>query len=217
MSNGNRGFIVLVLIIVTSMLMTASIFASTVLAVKKASSSVKTVHKTPSKTTSTVAHSHIMGVKVLSVHTIPSKVAAGTTFSLGALVLNNSTATITFANGTCARSPLSVTFDKNVVPISQSVASASCKALQATLQPGERSQIISSNLSGMAYRATAPGMTNASIIFKYGVEIPTSKSAISDTYSRTYTFNIQPASIHQPAIPSTSTSTTTTTSRNLLH
>lgn len=216
MSNRNIGYMLLALIILTFTLMTASIFASTVFAVKKASTStsVRTVHKTPSKTTTTtVAHSHIMGVKVLSVHTIPSKVAAGTTFRLGALVLNNSTATITFTNGTCARSPLSVTFDKNVVPTSQSVASASCKALQATLKPGERTQIISPNLSGMTYRATAPGMTNASIIFKFAVEIPASKSPISDTYSRTYAFNIQ------PAIPSTtpSTTTTATTSRNLLH
>jgi hypothetical protein len=221
MSNGNVGWMLSTLIILTLMLITASIFASPVLAVKKgssssSSSSVKTVHK-PGKTTTTVAHSHIMGVKVLSVHTIPSKVPVGTTFSLGALVLNNSTATITFANGTCAPSPLSVTFDKNVVPASQSVAAASCKALKATLKPGERSPIMSPIISGMTYRATAPGMTNASIIFKYAVEIPTSKSPISDTYSRTYAFNIQPSS-HQPAIPSTTASTTSTTpSRNLLH
>jgi hypothetical protein len=105
MSNGNVGWMLSALIIVTLMLITASILVSPVLAVKKSSSSssngsLKTVHKTPGKTTTTVAHSHIIGVKVLSVHTIPSKVAVGKTFSLGALVLNNSTATITFAKGT---------------------------------------------------------------------------------------------------------------------
>jgi hypothetical protein len=191
--------------------MTASVFTGPVLAVKKSSaSSVKTIHETPSKTTTTtVAHSHITGVKVLSVHTIPSKVAVGKTFSLGALVFNNSSATITFANGTCAPSPLSITFDKNVVPESQSAA-ASCKAQQATLKPGERSQIINPNLSGITYRATAPGMTNATIIFKYAVEIPTSKSPISDTYSRTYAFEIQPGS-QQPATTSSITTSAPTT------
>jgi hypothetical protein len=216
MSNGNISWMLFALIIVTVMLVTASIFASLVLAVKKgSSSSVKTVHK-PGKTTTTVAHSHIMGVKVLSVHTIPSKVPVGTTFSLGALILNNSTATITFANGTCAPSPLSVTFNKNAIPETQA-ASASCKPQQATLKPGERSQIVSPNLSSIIYRATAAGTTNATIIFKYGVEIPSSRSPIIDTYSRTYAFDIQPSS-HQPVIPSTTASTsTTTTSRNLLH
>jgi hypothetical protein len=190
------------------MLTTASVFTGPVLAVKKSSaSSVKTIHETPSKTTTTnVAHSHIRGVKVLSVHTIPSKVAVGKTFSLGALVFNNSSAIITFANGTCAPSPLSVTFNKNAVPETQAAA-ASCKAEQATLKPGEHSQIITPNLLGVTYRATAAGTTNATIIFKYAVEIPTSKSPISDTYSRTYAFEIQPGS-QQPATTSTSTITT---------
>ena len=53
-------------------------------------------------------------------------------------------------------------------------------------------------------------MTNATIIFKYAVEIPTSKSPISDTYSRTYAFEIQPGS-QQPATTSTITTSTATT------
>jgi len=196
---------------ITLMLITASVFTGPVLAVKKSSaSSVKTIHEIPSKTTTTtVAHSHIRGVKLLSVHTIPSKVAVGKTFSLGGFVFNNSSATITFANGTCAPSPLSVTFNKNAVPETQAAA-ASCQAQQATLKPGERSQIITPNLLGITYRATAPGMTNATIIFKYAVEIPTSKSPISDTYSRTYAFEIQPGS-QQPATTSSITTSAPTT------
>ena len=210
MTNRHAEWALLSIATITLMLITASVFTGPVLAVKKSASSVKTIHETPSKTTTTtVAHSHISGVKVLSVHTIPSKVAVGKTFSLGALVFNNSSATITFANGTCAPSPLSVTFNKNAVPETRAAA-ASCQAQQATLKPREHSQIITPNLLGITYRATAPGMTNATIIFKYAVEIPTSKSQISDTYSRTYAFEIQPGS-QQPATTSTITTGAPTT------
>jgi hypothetical protein len=208
MTNRQAEWALLSIATITLMLITASVFTGSVLAVKKSSaSSVKTIHETPSKpTTTTVAHSHIRGVKLLSFHTIPSKVAVGQTFSLGGLVFNNSSATITFANGTCAPSPLSVTFNKNAVPETQAAA-ASCKPQQATLKPGEHSQMVSPNLSAIIYRATAAGTTNATMIFKYGVEIPTIKSPISDSVSRTYAFGIQPGS-QQP--PTTSTITTTT-------
>jgi hypothetical protein len=218
MTNLNANWSLVAVIVIALLLTIATISASPTLAVKKSSSpSIKTTHKASStKISATPTAHHISGVKLLSVHTIPSKVAVGNTFSVGGSVLNNSSATITFANGTCAASPLSIKFNKNVVPESRSAAS--CKAQLATLKPGERSQIIQPNLSGITYRATAPGMTNASMIFKYAVETPTSKSPTSDTYSRTYAFVIQPGS-NQPAIPNTTPSptTTATTSRNLLH
>jgi len=47
-------------------------------------------------------------------------------------------------------------------------------------------------MTGMAYRATAHGMTNATMILKYGVETTTSKLPIGDSISRVYAFNIQP-------------------------
>jgi hypothetical protein len=176
-------------ILITLMLTTSSIFASSVLAVKNgSSSSVTTVHKTPSKTTT--AH-HVKGVKVFRIHTIPSKVAIGNTFGLRGIVFNNSTATITFANGTCT-SPISITFNKNVM-IQPQATTASCKAQLVTLKPGEQSPILSPNLSGITYRATAPGMTNATMTFKYGAVTATSKSPISDSVSRVYSFNILPA------------------------
>jgi hypothetical protein len=73
-------------------------------------------------------------------------------------VFNNSTATITFANGTCT-SPLSITFNKNVMTEPQATATT-CKMQQVTLRPGEQSPILTPNLSGITYRATAPGMTS---------------------------------------------------------
>jgi hypothetical protein len=169
--------------------------------------------------THTSTHYHIKGVKLLHVHTIPSKIAVGNTFSLQGIVYNNSSATITFANGTCTtRSlPLSITFNRNVMTGTKAAAT-SCKPQQVTLKPGDQSRIQSPNLSSIAYKATAPGMTNATMIFKYAVETPTSKSPIIDTISRTYAFDIQPSN-HQPVIASTSASTVTTatTNRNLLH
>ena len=124
---------------------------------------------------------------------MPSKVAVGNTFGLRGIVFNNSTATITFANGTCT-SPLSITFNKNVM-IQPQATTATCKAQQVTRKLGEQSHVRSPNLLGLTYRATAPGITNATMTFKYGALAATSKSPASDTISRVYTFNILPAGL----------------------
>ena len=181
MANLETRWALLAIATMTIMLMTASVFLGPALAVKK-STSVKAIPKTPSKTTT------VKGVKVLSVHTAPSKIAVGNTFGLQATVFNNSTATISFANGTCT-SPLSITFNKNVIT-EPKATTVSCKAQKATLKPGEQSPISSSSIS---YRATAPGITNATMIFKYGAGPASSKSPTTDSYSRTYSFNIQAA------------------------
>ena len=159
----------------------------------------------------TSTHYHIRGVKLLDVHTIPSKVAVGNIFSLVGIVINNSTATITFANSTCATLPpsLSVTFNRNVMTETK-VAATSCKPQQVTLKPGHQSGIQSPNLSRIAYKATNPGMTNATMIFNYGVETTTSKNPVSDSTSRFFAFSIQPGVQQPAATSSTSTSTTTT-------
>lgn len=143
------------------------------------------------KTSSKTGFVHIKGVKVLKVHTVPSKVTAGSTFGLRGVVVNNSTATISFANGTCTL-PLSVTFNKNARGEPQTTT-ASCKAQQVRLKPGGQSPILISNLSGIAYKAISPGTTNATLNFKYGVVSPTSNSPIGDNVSRVYTFNILPS------------------------
>jgi hypothetical protein len=67
---------------------------------------------------------------------------------------------------------------------------AACKAQQVTLKSGEQSAILSPNMSGTTYRATAPGTTNASMTFKYGVEITTSKTPLSESISRFFAFTI---------------------------
>jgi hypothetical protein len=50
----------------------------------------------------------------------------------------------------------------------------------------------------MAYKATAPGITNATMTFKYGVETTTSKTPVGDSISRFFAFSIQPGT-QQPA------------------
>jgi hypothetical protein len=199
MVNLKAAWILLGVLTMTLTLTTAPILPGSVLAVKKSTSS----GKTSSKAATTSSH-HVKGVKVSRVHTIPSKVAVGNTFGLRGIVFNNSTATITFANGTCT-APLSITFNKNVMTVPQPTP-ASCKAQQVTLKPGEQSPILSPNLSGITYRATAPGMTNATMTFKYGVTTATSKSPISDIISRVYTFNILPAGSHPASLQPTTQS-----------
>ena len=198
---------------ITMILLTAFILDSPSLsqAAKKGSRSHS--KKTSSKsTTSTSAPTaiHVKGVKVLRVHTVPSKVAVGNTFNLRGVVINNSTATITFDNGTCI-SPLSVTFNKNAIT-EPHLTTASCKSQTVTLKPGGQSPVLSPNLSGKIYRATAPGTTNATLTFKYGAIMPTtSKSHISDSLTRVYTFNILPTG----ATSSPSTSSASLPSKSL--
>ena len=156
----------------------------------------------------TPAHYHIKGVKLLHVHTTPSKIVVGNTFSLQGIVYNNSSATISFSNGTCTipSPPLSITFNRNVMT-ETNAAGTSCKPHQVTLKPGEQSGIQSPNLYGMAYKATTPGMTNTTMTFKYGVETTTSKTPVKDSISRFFAFSIQPGT-QQPATTSPSTTTT---------
>jgi hypothetical protein len=159
----------------------------------------------------TPAHYHIKGVKLLHVHTIPSKIVVGNTFSLQGIVYNNSSATIAFANGTCTTpsSSLSITFNGNVMTETKGTGTT-CKPQQVSLKPGEKSGVQSPNLYGMNYKATAPGITNATMIFKYGVETATSKTLLSDSISRFFAFNIQPDTQRPAATSTTSTPTTTT-------
>lgn len=148
-------------------------------------------------------------MKVLHVHTIPSTVTVGNAFNLQGIVFNNSSATIILDNGTCTPSPLSITFNANVVTELKAATVSSCKSQQVLLKPGEQSGIQAPNPSGMAYKATNHGLTNTTMTFKYGVETPTNKSPINDSISRGYTFNIQSGNGQAP--------TTTGTASQLQH
>ncbi len=183
------GFAISAVVIMIIMVILAPIFYDQILAAKK--SSTKSSSKTTTKKTTTTHH--VKGVKVFHVHTVPSKVAVGSTFGLRGIVFNNSTATITFSNGTCT-APLSIIFSKNVVTQTNTqTTTGTCKPQEVTLKPGEQSPILSPNLSGITYSATSPGSTNATMTFKYGAITTASKSPISDSITRVYTFNILPS------------------------
>ncbi len=135
------------------------------------------------------SHFHIKGIKLLHIHTYPPKVYVGNIFGLRATAFNNSTFTISLANGTCL-SPLSIKFDKNVITENLTKHSA-CIDRQALLGPGAQTQVFSSNLSKSAYKAISAGVANATIIFKYEVLTPSGKSFINDSVSRTYSMEVQ--------------------------
>jgi hypothetical protein len=200
MVDGKSELVIFAILIITLTLMLAPMALHSVFAIKSISSA-----KTSTKV-------HLRGVKVLRIHTVPSKVTAGSTFGLRGVVVNNSTATITFANGTCT-SPLTVTFNKNAISEPQT-KTASCKAQLVTLKPGGQSPILVSSLSGIAYKATSPGTTNATLIFKYGVITSTSKTPIGDSISRVYTFNILPTGTTPTPTPATTHSPTAQSSRS---
>jgi type II secretory pathway component PulC len=190
------GLAISAIVIMIIMVIMASIISEQILAAKKSStksssSGSKSSSKTTTKKTTTIHH--VKGVKVFHVHAVPSKVTVGSTFSFRGIVFNNSTATITFSNGTCT-APLSITFNKNVMTEPQTTT-GTCKPQEVTLKPGEQSPILSPNLSGITYRATSPGSTNATMTFKYGAIPTTSKSPISDSITRVFTFNIMPSGV----------------------
>ena len=178
----------LFIIIAVSFILIGATFTGPILAIKE-SSNISTDRESFKTVATSTTHNQIKGVKILDVHTIPSTVVVDKTFSIRGTVTNNSTATITFPNGTC-NSPVSLDFNKNVMMENQGTASCTALTPEVTLKPGGQSHILSPNLSGVIYRATAPGMTNATISFKYGTITAASKSPISDSISRVYSFNI---------------------------
>ncbi len=182
----------LLTIIAISLVLIGATFAAPILAIKK-SSSISTNRESFMTVATTTTHNQIKGVKILDVHTTPTTVVVRNTFSIRGTVTNNSTATITFPNGTC-NSPVSIDFNKNVMIENQGTASCTTATPDVTLRPGEQSSILYPYHSGIAFSATAPGMTNATISFSYRIAIPTGKSSISDNISRVYTFDIQPTS-----------------------
>jgi len=174
-------------IIMISLVIIEATFAGPIFALNKSSIS-------PSRSIMTSTDA---GIKILNVHTLPSTVVVGNTFSIQGTVINNSTAIITFPNGTC-NSPLSIDFNKNVMIQNQAVALCTTSTPVVALRPGEQSGLLYPypHLSGIVYRAIAPGMTNATITFSYGIQAISGNINIStdNSISRLHTFNIQSGS-----------------------
>jgi hypothetical protein len=118
-------------------------------------------NKKPSTTTNpTTAHTHIRGIKVLQVQTMPPVIAIGDAFRLRAVVINNSSSIIAFSNGTCSNA-MHISFNKNVSENPANSCAVTPQSRSLSLKPGERSFVV----SGVPYKAITPGMTNATIVF----------------------------------------------------
>jgi hypothetical protein len=150
---------------------------------------IKKVSNPQGSTFHNATHFHIKGVKLLHIRTNPTKVYLGTVFSLNAMALNNSTSTISLANGTCL-SPMFISFNSNVLHENQT-SSNKCKVQPVLLKPGAQIPVFSSNLSKPTFKATSAGVANGTITFKYKVLAPPSKSFINDSISRIFSLKIQ--------------------------
>ena len=131
------------------------------------------------------------GVLLLAIHTQPIVVHVGNFFRVQAMVLNNSTGTISFTAGPCD-STVSAIFNKNVaekhdVSCSPEASSSSAAVHLLKLRPGEKVSIIGTSV-GTTYQAVAPGMTIASLTFHYQLE-----NGASASIMKSYEFNIMPS------------------------
>jgi hypothetical protein len=132
-------------------------------------------------------------IELTNIQTSPSQIHVGDSFQINATLVNNSPGTIYF-NGGCL-SPLSATFDKNVV-ISQAVG---CLAIyNADLKPGKNTTVIGPG-SGNLYTANSSGTTNANVTFSYQTG---NKS--ENTISKLFSFGIS----ERTSIPEFSSITT---------
>jgi hypothetical protein len=119
-------------------------------------------------------------IQLVDPQTQPSSIHVGDSFRLSVLVVNNSPNTIRFYGG-CS-SPLSASFDKNVVGVDSLVA---CLALtNITLKPGKNTTVTGPS-SNISYTASAAGITNATLSFSYQIGENTSK-----TISKSFSFTI---------------------------
>ena len=131
-------------------------------------------------------------VQITKIHTSPTTIHVGDTFEINATIVNNSPAIIYF-NGGCL-SPLSATFDKNVL-VNPAMG---CLALfNANLKPGENTTI-SGPGSNKLYFANSTGTTNVNVTFSY-----TDENKSEKTISQLYDFDISQSAVI-PEFPSLS-------------
>ncbi len=118
-------------------------------------------------------------IELTNIQTSPTQVHVGDSFGINSTVVNNSPDTIYFNSG--CQSPLSATFDKNVV-IGQAMG---CFAIfNAEIKSGQNATVVGPG-SANSYTATSSGITNANITFAYKTG---NKS--ENTISKIFTFDI---------------------------
>jgi hypothetical protein len=128
------------------------------------------------------------GVVLLTTHTQPIVVHVGNFFRVQAMVLNNSTGTISFTAGPCD-STVSAIFNKNVVVKHEvscfaGAALTSAAANLVKLRPGEKISIIGTPI-GTTFQAVASGPTIANVKFHYQLGTGANASIV-----KSFEFNI---------------------------
>jgi hypothetical protein len=102
------------------------------------------------------------GIVIVDTDVQPPTILSGDTFTINATLVNNSTNVINVKNS-CG-GPFSVSFDAHAKVELKKVCN--WMPIQIILQPGEN--ITGSSLfSNLAYRATSPGIVNATVTFSY--------------------------------------------------
>ena len=101
------------------------------------------------------------GIEFTNIQTNPKQVHVGDSFRINATIVNNSPNEISF-NGGC-QSPISATFDKNVV-INQALGCLAIMNVQ--LKPGQNITVSGPSATNL-YNANSPGSTNVNVTFSY--------------------------------------------------
>lgn len=129
------------------------------------------------------------GVELTNIQPSPQQIHVGNSFRINATVVNNSPNVIYF-NGGC-QSPISATFDKNVV-IDQAMGCLAIMNVQ--VKPGQNITISGPSATNL-YTATSSGSTKANVTFSYQT------GNKSNAISKIYTINILNG-ISTPEFPS---------------
>ena len=103
------------------------------------------------------------GIELTNIHTNPPQVHVGDSFRINATIVNNSPNGISF-NGGC-QSPISATFDKNVI-IDQALGCLAIMNVQ--VKPGQNITISGPSATNL-YKANSSGSTNANVTFSYQI------------------------------------------------
>jgi hypothetical protein len=123
---------------------------------------------------------HQNNIQLSEIHTEPQIVHVNDNFTIKATVINNSPSTIRFYSPICGEKPLSVEFNKNVVKHFKSPCIAMASLI--TLKPGEKQSIQSPGFLGVVFKAISAGLTNAVIVFHYGISQDYTQSSISSSF-----------------------------------
>ena len=129
------------------------------------------------------------GITIQNIQTLPTAIIIGQTFKISATLVNNSTAPIFVAHGSCG-SPFSVTFDNHVMVQTNNVT-CTLQLIEQRLDPGTKITSTSPNLD-LTYVAEENGTVNATVSFPYDVWNQTSKSNTQENISTPFSFTIYP-------------------------